>query len=169
MDIGIAIHNIRLNEYKENSRDFAKRCGISKSCLLQIERGVIIKPSKKTLTKIEKALNIDLNSISKTNGVHIYKKSQKEERFKNVFNSICRDIEKDISLLDCLCDEELYRRVDELLDKALDEIMNLIEEKRACIKAVDITTKEEKKMLLVEELFKNDEVEIFPPRKKEVK
>lgn len=169
MDIGVKIRDIRQNEYKENSRDFANRCGISKSCLLQIERGQIIKPTKKVLNKLEKALDLDLNELGKTNGVYVFTRSQKIARFKNVLKSICMDINKDISLMHSLTNETLYMRDNEYLDQQIDNVIQRLENVRKEIKETSIESKEEKAYGLIDDMFNNKKVEILPPRKKEEK
>lgn len=165
-NIGLKIRNIRIHDYKENSRDFAKRCGISKSCLLQMERGEVIKPKIATIKKIENALNIDLSKTN-TNGIYIFKKSQKKKRFENVLCRICKDIEHELNLLDSLQNEELFLRDDELLDASLDALIQRIEKKRKELKSTCILTKEDKAYLMIDHMFKKNEVEVFPPRKNE--
>lgn len=167
MDIGVRIKDLRVNVYKENSRDFAKRCGISKSGLLQIERGEIIKPTRKVLNKIEKALDIDLKGMSITNGKYVYTRNQKKTRFKNVLGAICVDLKRNVSCLQSLTNETLYLRDDKYLDQQIDEIISELENVSKAIKQTDIETKEEKVYKVIDNMF-NNKMEMFPPRKKEV-
>ena len=167
MYIGLWLRSVRENTYKENSRDFAKRCNISKSCLLQIERGEVIKPTKVVLNKLSKALDVDFGATV-TNGEYEFKKSQKDKRFENVFGAICRDIEKSISLLNGLCNQEYYMQNDELVDKGLDAIIKSVNDKREKLKGKHALTSEEKAYMFIEEVFNKIKVEEFPPRKKEV-
>lgn len=166
MDIGVKIRELRRHVYKENSRDFAKRCDISKSCLLQIERGEIIKPTRKVLNKLEKALDLDFRDMNKTNGTVIFTKSQKITRFRNVLNSIYTDMNKNILFLNSLCNEELYMRDDKFLDEKIDDLIRQLEAVRTEIKKTCIETKEEKAYHVIDDLFINMEVETVPPRKK---
>lgn len=139
-DIGNVIYNLRTNIFKEDARTFSARCGISKSCLLNIENGITINPNNETISKIEKGTEFSLEEFRLDPRLK-QGKSKKKKRFATILHKREAVIIQSVQSLDVLADcelidlnleqlEELKKKVNQQLSKVIKHIKDSHQEKK---------------------------------------
>lgn len=105
-NIGDLVYDLRTRIFNEDTRTFSARCGISKTCLLNIENGITINPSNETIKKIEKGTNVLLGEFRLDPRLKQIK-SKKKKRFAAILHKRKTVIMQSIQSLTILADCEL--------------------------------------------------------------
>lgn len=122
------LRNIRKNKYQESIREFSKRCGISHSCLRDIELGKVLQPTEITLNSIQKGLGIKLNEMDFDILDSAAEIGTKRYRYHTVLQTKEREVIRTLEEINKMKQSNIYQYDAIFLESVLSNIKQTIDE-----------------------------------------
>ena len=109
------LQQIREEYYKESLHQFAKRCGIKRSTLINIESGRTLCPSVETMNKIQDGLKIRIDRMN-------FKIPEELKERQGRLNHKITDIHRRLDEINLMKDATLYLYDPYVLEKQLESV-----------------------------------------------
>ena len=116
------LQQVREEYYKESLHQFAKRCGIKRSTLINIESGRTLCPSVETMKKIQDGLKIRIDRMNFKIPEELKERQGRRKRYCMVLNHKITDIHRRLDEINLMKDATLYLYDPYVLEKQLESV-----------------------------------------------